>query len=357
MTDNTLLVKDVLNGYRVDSENIQSVGNMTVVPIISDQEFTNVANINEVKLSADRDYGELEFANHSGKLAIVIQGWTIIDGQHAQDRTVPYAQLIKAGTKLMPAKKGVPANCVQAHQGGHFNVGAWEQENFMVLPPSLRSLAIKNSNYNRAEYNALWSSLRTWVKTMNCEDSGLTHFYSKHRDTLDTFVAQFEPVDKQLGAIVFINGELVAVDIMPKYETWKAMWRQMIRDSYGAEAIRLQENQGAQVTHPSIDVASVKTVSDLAKAFKETKDEFHNVLKRVISTVCDADMDYENLERIDELSMLKVNNSDYTGQVVMHGDKHFVYASIVKSSMRSKPLVRFKSLRNDPYSDSGFSFN
>ena len=75
------------------------------------------------------EYSALEFHNSSGNIGIVLQGWTMIDSkQAAQDRTVPYAQLIKAGKNRL-----TPANCIQANQNGHFNCSKIDQDNFQQI--------------------------------------------------------------------------------------------------------------------------------------------------------------------------------------------------------------------------------
>lgn len=347
----TMKVQELLKGYVVDRGNIQSVGNMTVIPILAEQEFTDVADIHDVTLKRDSAYNELEFKNSSGKIGIALQGWTMIDPQPAQDRTIPYGHLISAGSD-----KKVPANCVQARQGGHFNTAALNQENFMILPPSLRSVALQKSSYRSSDYSALWSTLKRWSNGMDCESNGLQMFYSKHKDKLAQFVAQFEPVEKQLGAIVIINGNIMAVDIMPKYSSWKSTWRALIRDSYGAEAVRLADAEKAKV--PSIDITGIKNWKDLKKSYQDTTNEFYGGLEAQVGELASIDVSYNKLESINELAMLKLDHSQFRGQGVLHGDQHFIYLSLVSTSMKSTTTKKrqFQSLRHNPYGDSGFFF-
>jgi len=350
---NTIAIKDILNGYRVDSANIQSVANMTVLPIISDTEFTDVSDMHNIRLKRDIAYNQLEFENSGGKIGISIQGWSIIDSQQAQDRTVPHTHIIRAG-----GTKVVPANCIQSHQCGNYNVSQWNQENFMVLPSSLRGIAIKkNPNYRQSEFSSMWNSMKKWASGMDCESNGLQIFYSTYKETLDNFVAEFEPVDKQLGAIVFLNGELTAIDLVPKYDTWKQLWRPLIRDSYGAEAIRLKEAGHAVEKRPSMDISKVETLEDLVSVAHETRDSFVDDLKSSFGAIADYSLNHSTLDSADELTLLKMDSEDFVAEGVIHGDRHFVYLSLVKSSARPTPISKFKSLRNNPYQDNGFRFN
>jgi len=344
-------IAEILKGYSVDRVNIQSAGIMTVIPIVSNVEFTNVANVNEVCLKADRSYDKLEFKNSSGHIGIALQGWAIMDEQPAQDRTIPYGHLVK-GQK----SKLIPANCIQRAQGGLFDVTKWNQENFTVLPPSLRGIALKKASYTNTELGALWDPLSSWATKVDC-NSGLKCFYDKYEKNLNTFVAQFEPVDNQLGAVVLINGEIVAIDIMPKYDSWKAVWRAYIRDSYGAEAIRIADAGNTSIDRFVIDIDKVETLSDLENSFSKVKNDFYSTLETSFNAVAQLNIETKQLEQIDELTMLKLDGSGYIGQGVLHGDEHFVYLSLVNNEEVAKKRPKFQSLRSNPYGSGSFSFN
>ena len=353
MPTNIMQIQEILKGYTVDRKNIQSVGNMTVLPIVSDIEFTNVADVNEITLQRDANYNSLEFKNSSGKIGIAIQGWAIMDSkQHAQDRTIPYAHLVRAANS-----KVIPANCIQHTQAGHFDVNAIDHNAFKVLPPTLRSVALKQSSYAAAEVGALWSSLRTWAKGIDCDSRGLIQFYSQYEDRLNQFVAQFEPVEKQLGAIVLINDQIIAIDIMPKYDSWKRVWRAFIRDSYGAEAVRVAEKNGAVIARPQTDTTKIKKFSDLEALYTKMKDNFYDSLQSKFGQAAQLSISYKQLEKIQELSMIKLENDQFIGQGVLHGDSHFIYLSLVSTSLEAKLVKQFSSLRTNPYGSSEFSFS
>jgi hypothetical protein len=322
---------------------------MVVLPLISTTEFTNVADHNEVTLDSDINYNRLSFKNHSGNIGIAIQGFTVIDNeQKAQDRTIPYAHLIKAANA-----KVIPANCIQQNQSGKFIVSRLDESNFMILPPTLRGIALKKSTHQDAETGALWSSLETWVHGVDCRRLGLTAFYSKFKDTLDRFVAQFEPVENQLGAITLINGVIIAIDIVPKYDTWKRVWRALIRDSYGAEAVRMAENSGQIIAQENLNTQGVDSLDTLEAAYNEMKGSFYDSLYSLVSGTIQYSVGLRRLDTLSELTMLKVESEQFVGQTVLHGD-HTVYLSLVPSNAQVKVPEKFKSLRTNPYDSVGF---
>jgi hypothetical protein len=345
-------IAELLQTYKVDRENIQAAGNMIVVPITSDIEFRDVADSTDITLVRDPAYEQLEFKNSGGKVGIIIQGWTMIEpSQQAQDRTVPYGQLIKAGSV-----KVVPANCVQPSQGGHFACGQLDQDKFMIMPPTLRRLALKNSSYTGASYSALWDDMGEWMRGAGITNGGLTSFYSQYRSNLDQFVAQFESVTNQLGSIVLINGQVVAIDVFPKYATWKRVWRPLIRDSYGAEAVAMASKESL-ITSPQLDLEEVNDLPSLKSAYERMKTVFYEDVQTRVTQVLNAPIEYKELDKTSDLTMLKLDGESFSGQTVLHGNERFVYLSLLCAGSKLAPRRRMQSLRRNPYGNSGFSFN
>ncbi|MCK5019065.1 MAG: hypothetical protein KAS32_18540, partial [Candidatus Peribacteraceae bacterium] len=153
---------------------------------------------------------------------------------------------------------------------------------------------------------------------------------------------------------------VVAIDLMPKYSTWKTIWRALIRDSYGAEAVKTIENGGASSVAPLFDVPMNKDINmdELEAAFNSTVDSFHDDIQAGIMGVLQTDVSTKVLDQKGELTLVEFEGEYMRGQGVVHGDSHYVYLSMVaKNFNAARPKKKFKSLRTDPYGDSGFKFS
>lgn len=350
-------VRDLLRGYQVDLGAIQVCGNMTVVPIVSEQEFSGgVGEVDEVQMTADLDYGALEFTNQGGRVGIVMQGATIITKQNAQDRTVPQATILRP-----KSKETVGVFCVQQTQGGHIRSDKLKEEfgdeiPYIIMPPSLRSMALDTS-YNRPHsYSNLWRGMEGYTGSYGSlrSTSHIVDLYKQYKDQLDTFVAQFEPVHNQLGAIVMIDQEVVAVDIMPTWRSWKKMWRTLIRDSYGAEAIRTAEQGQGIVWHYKLKEDQVTDLDSLEREMQATLGSLIAAIQQKWSEV-DKEVTVQAIKKdIDGIHLVSVMSDRFIGQAVVH-DEHYVYLSLIpKGSTRQKrDAMRRKS---QTYSDEEFGF-
>lgn len=230
----------------------QSVGNMILLPIISDEPITNVSNDMLFNISNDSDYSSLTLKNNDDTPVVIPQGSAFINKQSAQDRTVLSADMIDA-----KSSKTVRVGCIQQNQGGHNSLGT-TSENF--IPASLRKQAIKKKGIGG--YSVIWKDIEKYNQDLGISNRAHLHdFYDKYEKELNEFVAQFEPVDKQVGAIILINTEVVGIEIFPNYGSWLKVWQALIRDSYNSEAVRLAK--AGMSFKPIIDIDQVSGMESL----------------------------------------------------------------------------------------------
>jgi len=339
-------IKDLLKGYSINSSAIQSMANMTVVPIVSDTEYTPIADISNIRIKRDIMYNEIEFENISDNIGILLQGYTIFSYQKAQDRTIPYAHLIKS-----KISKRIPANCVQRSQCGLLSEKKLKQEEFRILPTTLRAKALMHSTYTKAETNALWEDLNQFSPETNIDEKGLFSFYIKFKTQLNEFVASFEPVDRQLGSIVLINDQIAAFDIVPNYKNWLFIYRPLIRDSYAAEAIRAIQNKKIKSLASIIDDKEIIDVISLENAYKKGMQDFYKKINDIVETNIELEVNYKTLDQVADLNLVKIKSQQFIGCAVFHG-QHVIYLSLVAKSLQEKAIEDFEKI--DKYSDKEF---
>jgi hypothetical protein len=343
---NKTKIKDLLKGYSINQTAIQSIANMTVVPIVSDTEYSPIADISNIKIKRDIMYNEIEFENIADNIGILLQGYTIFSYQKAQDRTIPYAHLIKSRMS-----KRIPANCVQQSQCGLLNEKKLRQEEFRILPTTLRARALIHSTFTEAETSALWDDLDHFSPGIDTRRDGLISFYNKFKIQLDEFVASFEPVNKQLGSIVLINDQIAAFDIVPNYKNWLFIYRSLIRDSYAAEAIRAIQNKKIKSLISIIDEKEVTSIFNLEQAYKKSTESFYKKINDIIEQNIELEVNYKALDQIADLNLVKIKSQQFIGCAVFHG-QHIIYLSLVAKSLSDKTIEDFEKI--DKYSDKEF---
>lgn len=221
----------------VDLGSIQSVDEMTIVPILG-TERGNVAHPKNLTFKQTSSYGTMVFENTDPVNEAIIPANMMVRGKSAQDHAMGGSGVVmKNHTRSFDN-----ACCIEESQGGHLSSGGNEED---VLPITLRKVLLEPSIRSRNSYSKIWGSIKTWLRGMKTKNTGAAHlryFYDSPdvKQALEEFAAEFEPVENQIGAIIMFSGIPVGIEIMPSSEHWEAYWKLLIRGCYGAEMLRLK---------------------------------------------------------------------------------------------------------------------
>lgn len=320
-----LNIREVLKG--MTPQQMQTVGIMQIIPLTMDEDLWDESFTSPDKLEfSNNDYGSMTFDNPTDGLAIVPShiGY-VIPGKHAQDHAM-------AGAGLIAAKKSKTyknAMCIQESQGGVYKKGNYE---LLILPYALREAAL--SKRKEHSYDKLWGDIRSFNSALAVSSGSgghLEYFLKHYKDELDQFVAEFECVPKQCGALILVDGDLVGVERSPNPKYWRSIWSTLIRECYGSLAILARKKYGDKLpplkTRVPMKVRGINTIDDLERAFNEAKDKEDGNVKTIIRKMLDDGFDTETEEAVGERKIVTVKNDQFVGQILQSGKK-VVYASL-----------------------------
>ena len=101
-------------------------------------------------------------------------------------------------------------------------------------------------------FNKLWDAIALFNQEMGVQGHGHLEFFLKHFEKeLDEFVAEFECVSRQIGAIILVDDQVVGVERAPSHAYWQSVWPCLIRECYGSFAIRVAQLKGGRAELPS----------------------------------------------------------------------------------------------------------
>lgn len=300
------MLRELLRGF--EARQPQSVGNMTVIPLVGQvSEYSDVGTIEDIYLNRDTSYDTLHMANRSERVTIVPGGYSLVTKEAAQDRAVRSKELVAAGQT-----KQVPAFCVQSSQGGYMRGHDAEKQTVRMLPATVKKAAYHNRN--RRGYDGLWDTLQTYNTTVGVGGNFLRSFFDKFRQQMDEFVAEFELVPHQRGAIILINDEIIGVEIAPNPMAFSAQWELLIRDCYGSEAIARQ-TQVDKVDETAV-FTDAETLEGLSEALTEFEDKEWDYVEKLVNTVLSQNESCAERQAHGGLKVVDVETEDYVGQAV-----------------------------------------
>ncbi len=321
----TTTVRELLKGCRAGR--IQSCGLMQIVPLLSEFHDERFAPPDKAHVSTST-YGTLVIDNKESKPTIMPAGATYLVDQSAQNHALPHCGCIKA----REIKRYNTAMCVQQSQGGTISAG---QHPLRILPATLREQAHRVRT--ATEFGRLWPAIADFNKNSglpgNAQRGHLEHFFDAFKEQLEGFVAQFEPVPEQVGAIIIINGKVAGIERTPSTNYFNSIWRPLIRDCYGSMAVVAEKNapKNAPPAPPKtrVPLRRARTLDDLARALDECEDEEKRRATQLVESILNMQLTSKTDRKNEaEMEINAVEAGNFVGQVVQDGDR-IVYASLV----------------------------
>ncbi len=325
-------IQDVMKGLKPGEA--QTVGNMTVIPLISDIVDDAIASPTVLEMET-RDYGTVVLHNTGTKeekgLTISPMGNLVITGQAAQNHAVPNMKVVKKRETVVCDN----AACIQESQGGLIRRDRYR---IILLPLAIREDAIKNRK--ERNHGKLWDSIRIFNESLGLNTIGhLEYFISRYRQEMDEFVAQFEVVPDQVGAIILIDGDVVGIERCPNYRFFKALWEPLIRECYGSMSIQVAKERGDRVPKNRVPLShkGVRTLGDIRAALVKAKAEEEKRIKAVVNSFIQNNFDREADEETAGFTVETLSNPQFKGQMVQKNDVPLMFS-----------LVKTKAWMTDP---------
>jgi hypothetical protein len=311
-------ISEILRGCTAGR--MQTVGAMQVIPLLSEiQDHRFVSPLESVVSTGA--YGQIDLENRREHLVLVPSDVAYVVPERVQDHALTKAKLVAAG-KVARFKD---AMCIEESQPGLIRPGRYR---FAILPVSLRRHGHKTKDRN---YSRLWAPIRAFKKDCGLTGKGnLSDFLKHYRRQLDEFVAEFETVPGQVGAIVLIHGKVIGVERAPNHAYWADVWEPLIRECYGSHAIRLARAAGAAAPRhrTSLREEGIESLDDLEAALEEAEAEESEAAREQIRSLLDAPFKVKQDSTLEGLSVESVRNDQLIGQIVREGET-VLYASLV----------------------------
>ncbi len=315
---------------------IQSVGFMQVIPLISDMVDDRFMVPSEIEVSTN-NYGTLVFKNPTDNPVIIPAQAAYIVKQSAQDHAMTGAGVV-ASKKTKTYKN---AACIEQSQGGYISNG---QHEIRVLPVPIRRKAVEVRR--EQSYSKLWPAIAEFNRMAGIREgsSHLEYFTRHYSKQLDEFVAEFEPVENQVGAIVMIGGVVAGVERAPNHAYWLDLWQALIRDCYGALAIIEAKNGEAPVPKTRAKMRQdIRSLDDLSDALDEVEESEREKVGEVVNRISQIDIKLSQDEKSGDIRIDSADNRDsFVGQVVREGEK-VLYTSLVATETWQKHADWFQA--------------
>ena len=237
------------------------------------------------------------------------------------------------------------AMCIQATQGGFIQKGSYRM---LILPHALRERALELRK--KKDYRKLWDDISLFNRNLGIIGEGhLEYFLKSFKKELDEFVAEFECVPNQIGAIVLIDDHVVGIERAPSHEYWLSIWPCLIRECYGSLAIEAAKSKGPHGPKRSPRVSlplQIESLDELELLIADIARHEDEQTRSIVRELLDEPLTLDHEESIVDLMIETATSNHLAGQVIREGET-VVYASLPATKLfvkeqkwsRAKPFA------------------
>lgn len=295
----------------------QQSGAMTIVPIFgADNSETFGGPLSSLKLSKVRGYGSMELSNPATKGVTIVPLHMGYIQDQAQNHALCRSAFLAAGQTLMFED----ACCVQAAQGGYLE---GRDQWFFILPLQLRAQALELRGTN--DYSKLWAAIAELNTKLGLPDRGhLEQIVSRSRAFLTQYQSRFELLAGQTGALFFLNGKLVGVEIAPSSLYFQEVWMALVCFCYGVAAMAIEPKQA-----PAIEPFQATNLIELRQQLTQSRLAKKTQVQAWLKATPTDKLELTEEERFLNLRLHTASNSAFAGQLVEDHEKgQLIYASL-----------------------------
>jgi hypothetical protein len=272
---------DAIAGYFGGMEfgELQKFGVMGVIPVFT----KNAGNIEYLTLkeAMDKDLieitevddlgavPELKVTNHADIPVLILDGEELKGAK--QNRIVNISILLKENFESI-----IPVSCVEQGRWSYTSKNFKDSDRIASYQlRNVKSASVKKSIENIGTYTsdqgAVWDEVHKLQDKMDVRSptSAMGDVYDAKSNDLDDFIKAFELVDGQNGLLVFIENEIVGLDVISSESAYKYLHKKLIR-SYALDSMVKDDNK---VVNSDININLVnKFIKEIQKS-EESKNK------------------------------------------------------------------------------------
>jgi hypothetical protein len=222
-----------------------SFENLSMVPLLCSQDCdADYVTLDEALAGGWVQITEVSDSGQVSALKVVVSGTVpvlLLDGEEligAKQNRVVNLTIMAAPQRTTE----IPVSCVESgrwhHVSRHFTSAPRAQYAEGRAAKMRQVTASMRSGSRASDQGDVWNRLAKKSARLNApsETAAMSEMFEKLGTPIEEFVAAFSPVDRQVGAIFFINGARAGLELFDSASTWRKLAPKLVR-SYAVDAI------------------------------------------------------------------------------------------------------------------------
>jgi len=225
---------------------LQQYGEMTIFPVFNNavgnipyitlKEAMEKELLEITEINASGAVPELKVTNHAEIPVLILDGEELMGAK--QNRVVNTTILLKENFETI-----IPVSCVEQGRWSYKSEKFKDSDRIASYQiRNIKSASVKRSVENSGRYSsnqgAVWDEVHKLQDKMNIHSptSAMADVYEAKTNDLNEYIKAFEMVEGQNGILVFINSEIMGLDVISNTSAYKDLHKKLIK-SYAIDSM------------------------------------------------------------------------------------------------------------------------
>ena len=267
-------IENALSRIQIGAES--TFGNMTIFPLLNgDSGSADYLTLDEAlgrglvqitEVSVQGSVPELKLKNESNEPVLLLDGEELIGAK--QNRVLNL-------TILAPPKRTIiiPVSCVEAGRWSPRSAKFTTSSNAYFAQGRVKKMAQVSSSLMsrgqaRSDQHAVWADISLKASHLKAESAtaAMSDIYERYTKRIDAYVGAFAAIDRQVGAVLTINGNIIGFDLFDSPGTFKKLLPKLVR-SYALDAIDTDTKKAAASCREPVEELLLAITQAEAKTF------------------------------------------------------------------------------------------
>ena len=239
----------------------QSYLNLTVFPLLSpDPALQSYLTLDEAleqdlasitELTQSGVVPELRFDNLSDKQILLLDGEELVGAK--QNRVLNITILVGGFAKIT-----IPVSCVERGRWHHLSREFRSAKRHMYAKARAAkmaqvSMSMRTHGSRQSDQSAVWAEISAKSQRLGSHSAteAMAAMYEKESGRLEGFERAFHPLDKQVGAVFAINGQILGAELFDSANVFKRLLNKLV-GSYAMDAIEEPDQQREAVSEQAV---------------------------------------------------------------------------------------------------------
>ena len=267
-------IENALSRIQIGAES--TFGNMTIFPLLNgDSGSADYLTLDEAlgrglvqitEVSVQGSVPELKLKNESDEPVLLLDGEELIGAK--QNRVLNL-------TIMAPPKRTIiiPVSCVEAGRWSPRSAKFTTSSNAYFAQGRVKKMAQVSSSLMsrgqaRSDQHAVWADISLKASHLKAESAtaAMSDIYERYTKRIDDYVGAFAAIDRQVGAVFTINGNIIGFDLFDSPATFKKLLPKLVR-SYALDAIDMDTKKAAAPCREPVEELLLAITQAEAKTF------------------------------------------------------------------------------------------